>query len=93
MAALAAAVQMTAERSSAAMLDGEKHTDMQPGQPGPALLYQAIAMRADDIGHLERWPCHLLWSLRERFTWSRPDSSALSSGVPAARRWRSERCR
>jgi len=38
MAALAAAVQMTAERSSAAMLDGEEHTDMQPGHPGTALL-------------------------------------------------------
>jgi len=38
-AALTAAVKMTAERSGAAMLDGKKHTDMQPGQPGPALLY------------------------------------------------------
>src|SRR5262249_3986770 len=93
MAALATAVQMTAECGSAAMFDGEKHTDMQPGQPGPALLHQAVAMRADDIGHLERWACHLLWSLRDRFTWSRFDSSALSSGVPAARRCRSERCR
>src|SRR5215471_9090528 len=91
-AAWTAAVQMTAERSSAAMLDGKKHTDMQPGQPGPALLYEAIAMRVDDIGHLERWPCHLLWSLRDRFTWSGLDRSALSTGVPAARRWRSERC-
>ena len=39
MAALAASVQMTAEPGSAAMLDGEKHTDMQPGEPGPALLH------------------------------------------------------
>ena len=31
MAALPAAVQMTAERCSAAMLDGEKHAEMQPG--------------------------------------------------------------
>ena len=86
MAALNAAVQVTAERSSAAVLDGGKHAEMQPGQPGPVLLHEAVAMRTDDIGHLERWPFHLLCSLRDRFTWSRLDSSALSSGVPAARR-------
>jgi len=93
MAALAAAVQMAAERRGAAVLDGEKHAQMQPGQPGPALLDDAIAMCTDDIGHLERWPVHFLCNLRDRFTWSRLDSSALSSGVPAARRWRSERWR
>ena len=93
MAALAAAVQMAAERRSAAVLDGEKHAQMQPGQPGPALLDKAIAMCTDDIGHLERWSVHFLCNLRDRFTWSRLDSSALSSGVPAARRWRSDRWR
>ena len=36
---------------------------------------------------------HLLCSLRDRFTWSGLDSSMLSSGVPAALRWRSDRCR
>jgi hypothetical protein len=90
-AALAAAVQMAAEGGRAAILDGGKHAEVQPGQPGPALLHEAVAMRTDDIGHLERWPFHLLYSLRDRFTWSRLDSCALSSGVPAARRWRSER--
>ena len=91
MAALAAAIQMTAQGSRAAVLDGEKHAEMEPGQPCPALLDETVAMRADDIGHLERWSFHLLCSLRDRFTWSRLDSCALSSGVPAARRWRSER--
>ena len=68
MAACGAAVQMTAERSSAAALDGGKHAEMQPGQPGPALLDEAVACCTDDIGHLERWPFHLLCSLRDRFT-------------------------
>jgi hypothetical protein len=68
MAALLAAVQMTAERSSAAVLDGGKHAEMQPGQPGPAPLYEAVTMCTDDIGHLERWPFHLLCSLRDRLT-------------------------
>src|SRR5262249_58963705 len=90
-AALAAAVKMTAVGRRAAILDGGEHAEMQPGQPGPALLHKAVAMRTDDVGHLERWPFHLLCSRRDRFTWSRLDSGALSSGVPAARRWRSER--
>jgi len=68
MAALLAAVQMTAERSSAAVLDGGKHAEMQPGQPGPALLDETVTMCTDDIGHLERWLFHLLCSLRDRFT-------------------------
>ena len=93
MAALAAAIQMTAQGSCTAVLNGEKHAEMEPGQPDPALLDETVAMRADDISHLERWPLHLLDSLRDRFTWSRLVSLAWSSGVPAARRWRSDRCR
>ena len=93
MAALAAAIQVTAHRSSAAVLNGEKYAEMEPGQPDPALLDETVAMRADDIGHLERWRFHFFCSLRDRFTWSRLESSALSSGVPAALRWRSDRCR
>src|SRR5664279_5479133 len=67
-AALQAAVEMTAERCSAAVLDGEQHAEMQPGQPGPAFLHETVAMSTDDIGHLERWLFHLLCSLRDRFT-------------------------
>src|SRR5580700_11013095 len=93
MATLAAAIQMTAQGSRAAVLDGEKYAEMEPGQPGPALLDETVAMRADDIGHLERWRLHLLDNLRDRFTWSRLVSLAWSSGVPAARRCRSDRCR
>ena len=48
------------------------------------LLDEAFARHTDDIGHLEGWLIHLLCSLRERFTCSGPDSSSLSSGVPAA---------
>jgi hypothetical protein len=92
-AALAAAVQMTAQGSRAAVLDGEKHAEMEPGQPSPALLDETVAMRADDIGHLERGRLHLLDNLRDRFTWSRLVSLAWSGGVPAARRWRSDRCK
>ena len=60
MAALATAIQMAAERRRAAVLDGEEHAEMQPGQPGSVLFDEAVAMRANDIGHLERWPCSFL---------------------------------
>src|SRR4051794_30529552 len=67
-AALQAAVEMTAERCGAAVLDGGQHAEMEPGQPGSALLHEAVAMSTDDIGHLEGWPFHFLCSLRDRFT-------------------------
>ena len=83
-AALLTAIQMATERCRAAMLDGEEHAELQPCQPGTVPLDKAVAVRVDDIGHLERWLGHFLCSLRDRFTWSRLDSSARSSGVPAA---------
>ena len=91
MAAARTLIQMAAERSTAATLDGSQHTEMLPAQPGSILLDEAFARHTDDIGHLERWLIHPLCSLRERFTFSGPDSSSMSSGVPAAFRWRSER--
>ncbi len=72
-AALAAAIQVATERCRAAVLDGEQHTQMKTGQPGSVLFDKSVAKRANDIGHLERWPAHFcpagfLCSLRERFT-------------------------
>ncbi len=91
MAALATAIQMSAERRRAAVLDGEQDAQMQPRQPGSVPVDEAVAMRANDVCHLERWPGHFLCSFRDRFTWSGLDSSMLSSGVPAALMWRSDR--
>ena len=93
MAALATAIPMSAERCRAAVLDGEEHAEMQPRQPGAVLFNEAVAVRANDVGHLEGWPLHFLCSFRDRFTWSGLESSMLSSGVPAALMWRSDRCR
>jgi len=91
MAALAAAIQMSAERCRAAMLDGKQNAEMQPRQPGAVPVNEAVAVRANDVCHLERWLVHFLCSLRDRFTWSGLESSMLSSGVPAALMWRSDR--
>jgi hypothetical protein len=91
MAALATAIQMSAERCRAAMLDGKQNAEMEPRQPAAVPVDEAVAVRANDLCHLERWLVHLLCSFRDRFTWSGPASSSLSSGVPAAFRCRSER--
>lgn len=91
MAALATAIQMSAEHSRTAVLDGEEDTKVEPRQPGPVPFDEAVAVRANDLRHLERWLVHFLCSLRDRFTWSGLESSMLSRGVPAALMWRSER--
>src|SRR5713226_9999400 len=55
-AALATAIQVATERRRAAVLDGDQHAELQPRQPGPVPGDEAVAMRADDIGHLDKWP-------------------------------------
>ena len=86
MAALGTTIQVSTECCRAANLDGVQYAQMEPRHPGSVLCDEAVAVLSDDVGHLERWPFHRLCSFRDRFTWSRLDSSALSSGVPAARR-------
>jgi hypothetical protein len=93
MAAASTSVTVTAERCRAAAFDGGEHLQVQSRQPRPVFLDEASAYRANDIGHLDGWPLHFLCSFRDRFTWSGLESSTLSSGVPAALIWRSERCR
>src|SRR5256885_642291 len=58
--ALATAIQMATERRRAAVLDGEKDAQMEPRQPGTVPFDEVVAMHADDVCHLERWPCHFL---------------------------------
>src|SRR2546422_7401252 len=82
-AASATAIQVATEHRRAAVLDGEQHAELQPRQPGPVLFDEAVAMRADDIGHLEKWPFHFLCSFRERRIESGFGMSMVSSGLPA----------
>ena len=79
-------VQMSAERRRAAVLDGVQNPQMQPRQPGPVLLDEAVAVLPNDIGHLEGWPVHFFFcSFRERFTWSGAETFDLSSGIADCR--------
>jgi hypothetical protein len=56
------------ERCRAAMLDSRKDAEMLQRQPGTVPVDKAVAMRADNIGHLEGWRFHLLFGWRERLT-------------------------
>jgi hypothetical protein len=67
-AALTTAIQVTTERRRSTVLDGEKDAEVKPRQPGSVLFDKSVAMRANDIGHLEGWPIHFLCNFRERFT-------------------------
>src|SRR5438270_13420188 len=89
--ALTTAIQVSTERRRAAVLNSEEHAEVKPGQPGSVLFNKTVAIRASDIVHLKGWLFNFLCSLRDRCTWSGLESSTLSSGVPAALRWRSER--
>src|SRR5450759_4132669 len=52
------AIQVATELCRAAKLNGVKHAQIEPRQPGSFLCDEAIAVLSDDIGHLERWLVH-----------------------------------
>ena len=92
-AAVGTAIEMAAQVGRAAPLDGMEHPEMQPGQPGPVLLDEALRELSDDIGHLEGWPGHRGCNLRERFTVSGLDTARVSKGLRTAVKCRCDRWR
>src|SRR5260370_4426722 len=88
-----ARVAMAAECSGAAASNRAQYFPVGPMDPAEVVLHEAIAVGADDIGHLEEGPSHFFLSLRERWTPSRPETSRASSGLGMARRCLGERCR
>src|ERR1700733_3980335 len=81
-------ISMTAQSCGAAVCDGAEHFDMRPAQPRPVVLDEAIALRANDIGHLDGWPAHLVCFLRERLASCGAETASASSGFATACRWR-----
>ena len=84
MRALVAAIAVAAERGRAALRDRPEHTPMLPRHPRAVGVQDAIAMSAHDVGHLEGWPRHRLWSRRVRRTVSIPETDIASSGFATA---------
>jgi hypothetical protein len=77
----------------AATRDGVQHLPLCPRQPGPTAFDEALALGANDIGHLEGGPHHFLCLFREWWTISGPDTFRVSSGLATACRCRRERCK
>jgi hypothetical protein len=68
MSTASAFIQMTAERGGTTTLNGPEHFHMLPGDPFPAAFDECISCGADEIGHLEGWPGHLIvlrWAVFE----------------------------
>jgi hypothetical protein len=51
---------MSAERGRAATQNRVQNFQMEPTEPLLGALEEALSNCADDIGHLDRWPRHLL---------------------------------
>src|SRR5262245_25699953 len=55
-----ALIDVAAEYSGAACSNGPQHFDVLPTDPLPASFDECFSCGADQIGHLEGWPSHLL---------------------------------
>src|ERR1700747_1914286 len=88
-----ALIAMPAECRGATASDRAQYFPMGPMDPAEVILDEAIALGANDIGHLEEGPSHFFLSLRERWTPSRLETWRASSGLGIARRCLGERCR
>ena len=60
MSAASAFIEMPAERGGTTAGNSQKHFDVLPGDPLTASLEESASRSADQIGHLQRWPVHLL---------------------------------
>ena len=63
MAAGGALIDMSAERSGAAALDGCQHFQMQAVQPVPVFVDELPSYMTNQISHLQRWPRHYFFGL------------------------------
>ena len=66
MAAAGALVHMPAHCGGAASFDGNKHLQVQPGEPGRRPIQESVACCAYKIGQLQEWPRHLLTGFVQR---------------------------
>ena len=60
MSAARALIEMSAEHGSTTTHDSQEHFDVLPGDPWTASFDECLSRSANQIGHLEWWPIHLL---------------------------------
>src|SRR5258708_7435324 len=65
--ATGALIEMTAECGSTTPPNGQQHFDVLPTEPVAISFDEGISCGADQIGHLEWWPGHLLFLRRTAF--------------------------
>ena len=88
-----ALITMPTECRGAAASDGAQHFPVGPVDPAEVVLNEAIALGANNIGHLEEGRSHFFFRLRERWMPSRLESGSASSGLGMTCRCLGERCR
>ena len=67
MSAAGALIEMTAEGGGTTPANGQQHFDVLPTEPVAISFDESISRGADQIGHLQRWPGHLLLLRRRAF--------------------------
>src|ERR1700746_793527 len=60
MSAASAFIEMPAERGGTTPRNSQEHFDVLPGDPLTASFDACASRSADQIGHLQGWPVHLL---------------------------------
>ena len=60
MSATSALIEMSAERGGTTPRNRQEHFDMLPADPLTASFDEGVSRSANQIGHLEGWPVHLL---------------------------------
>ena len=84
---------MASQRRRATPRQGAEDAPVLSRQPEAVLLDEAIAVRADDVGHLKGWPSHGFCSRRDRRAVSGPAIAIVSKGLVTACKCRRERWR
>src|SRR6267143_7116336 len=67
MSATGTLIEMTTEGGGTTPANGQQYFDVLPTEPVAISFDEGISRGADQIGHLERWPGHLLLLRRRTF--------------------------
>jgi len=67
MSAAGALIEMTADCGGTTPANGQQHFDVLPTEPLAISFDESISRGADQIGHLQRWPGHLVLLGRRAF--------------------------
>jgi hypothetical protein len=60
MPATDALIEMTAQSGGATTPNSPQHLDMLPAEPVTISFDESSSRAADEIGHFQQWPAHLL---------------------------------